>query len=152
MIEVKFTSDPSKLAAYLRSIPNGVHTSLLSAMARITIGLQSYIVSQKLQGQVLHHRTGNLGRNVAQEVREDTHGITGIVGVGRTAYYGKVHEYGGSFMVREHVRTSKLGNQFSVRAHMATYPERSFMRTALAEKAVEIRAKIAEAVELGLHS
>src|SRR5688572_24314572 len=73
-----------------------VQTAAMKAMQTLVTGLESHIVREKLSGQVLHRRSGVLSGAV--------HGIAGIgpggrilgrVSVGRQAWYGKIHEYGG---------------------------------------------------------
>jgi phage gpG-like protein len=122
-------------------------TSLNRQMTRIVVELQSYIRIKKLVGgNPLHQRTGNLSRAITYQVQQDTDGITGFVGVDRTANYGAVHEYGGTFTVREHIAMSKKGNPYNVRAHSATYPQRSFLRSSLSENQANIVKQLTEAV------
>ena len=116
------------------------------SIRQIVIEGQSEIVRDKLHGGTpLFSRSGNLARAVPQDVEADGAAITGTIGVARTAPYGAVHEYGGTFDVREHISTSRLGNQFTVRAHSATYPERSFLRSWLAENNARIVSEIEQA-------
>jgi phage gpG-like protein len=116
------------------------------SIRQIVIEGQSEIVRNKLHGGTpLFSRSGNLARAVRQDVEADGSAITGTIGVDRTAPYGAVHEYGGTFDVREHISTSRLGNQFTVKAHSATYPERSFLRSWLAENQSRIVSEIEQA-------
>jgi phage gpG-like protein len=122
-------------------------TSLNRQMTRIVLELQSYIRTRKLVGgSPLHQRTGNLSRAITYQVQQEPDGVLGIVGVDRTAPYGAVHEYGGTFTVRSHIATSKRGNPYDVRAHSATYPERSFLRSALSENQENIIERLRQAV------
>jgi hypothetical protein len=71
--------------------------ALLSEMTRLMLLLQKKIVGEKLQGQVLAHRTGKLSRSIkALKAFSDGERIVGVVeGAGGPAWYGQVHEFGG---------------------------------------------------------
>ncbi len=125
---------------------NNIRESLKRAMLRIVIGLQRYIVLNKLSGQVLHHRTGNLARAITYLVETNGSEVVGTVGVSRQAPYGKTHELGGDFNIPEHNRRSVLGNIHTVRGYIMHVPERSFLRTSLRENNPSIREQLAGAV------
>jgi phage gpG-like protein len=136
---------------YFHQVGRKIEESVERAMLRIVIQLQSDIRRNKLQGDPLHQRTGNLSREITtNDPRSDGGDILGIVGVARTAPYGEVHEMGGTFTIPEHMSTSRLGNRFSVRAHEATFPARSFLRSTLREQESGIREAIAKAVAQAL--
>jgi phage gpG-like protein len=131
-----------RLAQFGPRLQAGVERSI----RQIVIQGQSEIVRDKLHGgNPLFARSGNLSRAVQQSVEADGDAITGTIGVDRTAPYGAVHEYGGTFDVREHIATSKLGKQFTVKAHSVTYPERSFMRSWLSENRTKLVAQVEQA-------
>jgi phage gpG-like protein len=131
----------------LRGFGERLMTSVNRQMIRIVIELQTYIRTRKLVGgNPLHQRTGNLSRAVNYQILQETDGVVGVVGVDRTAPYGAVHEYGGTFTVREHIATSKKGNPYNVRAHSATYPQRSFLRSSLTENQTNIVNQLTKAV------
>lgn len=146
MITVVVGNVPT-VVARLEGFGQRLITSLNRQMTRIVIELQSYIRTRKLVGgNPLHQRTGNLSHAVNYQILQETDGVVGVVGVDRTAPYGAVHEYGGTFTIREHIVTSKKGNPYNVRAHTATYPERSFLRSALSENQADIVNKLTQAV------
>jgi len=122
--------------------------SLNRAMLRIVIELQNYIRTEKLVGgNPLHQRSGNLSRSIQYQVVQESDGVHGKVGVDGTASsYGRVHEYGGNFNIREHIATSRKGNPYDVRAHSATYPQRSFLRSSLSENKDNIVEALQRAV------
>jgi len=98
------------------------------------IAMTSKIKVSKLSGQVLHRRSGTLSASIHdQPVTVTTDMISGVVSVGPEAPYGKTHEFGLTVQRSASERVSKLGNRFTVRAHSATYPTRSFMRSTLNE-------------------
>lgn len=118
---------------FLKGSPEKLQGGLQRAFARIAIRLQKYIKDEKLAGQVLHRRSGKLASSVIQRVETSGTQIAAIVQAGSLAPYAGVHEYGGVFTVPEHMSVSRRGKAFSVRAHSATFPERSYMRTSLEE-------------------
>lgn len=124
----------------IRGADRRVWAAIRRCMLRISIVLQQHVVERKLRGQVLQHRTGKLARSVNQRVVDSGNEIAAIVtGGGSTATYGYVHEFGGTFDIPEHMSFSRTGKAFMVRAHQATYPEKSFMRSSL----VDLRARFA---------
>jgi hypothetical protein len=136
---------------------------LAPLMERLMIALRTTVAGGKLSGQVLKNRTGHLRASIAEQVTTDGTKVTGKVGIfsGPTLVYGRVHEYGftGPVQVREHVRiiSQAFGHPIpdtatTVRAYVrqVNLPERSFLRSALAEQrdaiVAGIRAGLAEAV------
>ena len=105
------------------------------------IYLQGYVKEKKLTGQVLDVQTGTLMRSVHVFQEETPEAVSGFVATGREAPYGAVHEFGGSFVIPGHRRTItqafgrmlESAKTITVHQHLATFPERSFMRTALRE-------------------
>jgi phage gpG-like protein len=151
---ISITVDDKTVAtiANIESLPTKLAAQIASTMTWILIDLQSYIVMQKLQGQVLYHRSGHLGKSIIYEQKQDSEGEHGIVGVAKEAPYGRIHEFGGTFSIPTHlahwVRGPAHGQirtpSWTVKAHSATFPERSFMRSALSDKAASIRTKFAD--------
>ena len=116
-------------------------------------------VQTKLSGEVLQTRSGALRDSITAEVSEDEGGIGARVL--SDAAYARVHEYGGRIDVPEIVpkNAKALAFEYGGRlvfakrtaAHVVTIPERSFMRSALAEFAPalldDIRKVVAEALQ-----
>ena len=125
-----------------------VRKALHAAIERLSIRLMVSVKRDRLSGQALNVRTGRLRRSITQTVTDDGNRVTGYVGT--VVEYAPIHEYGfkGAMNIRAHMRSSKNGKSFSVRAHTknVTLPERSFMRTALADMKSEIGTKINEAL------
>lgn len=151
--------------AALAAIEPGVKSSLQRLMLKLAIDLQAKVVREKLSGNPLHRRTGDLSRSVYATITDD--GLTGIVGA-NTPYAAR-QEYGfqGTETVRAFVRRSraqmvtakynKLGLEtrpslaknrgtgvINVRSFNRTvnYPEHSYLRSALDE----MRGTIAEQI------
>lgn len=163
MITVEIGGTDQAIAA-IRARGPRIIQAVVRRMSSALIGLQQYIVAAKLSGQVLHHRSGKLANSIRfNGISYTDDVVTGEVqGAGGPAFYGRVHEFGGVFNVREHIRrvafnaageTVKVRSrkvfgveEGTVRAHTATYPERSFMRTSFAEK----QENLIEAIRRGL--
>lgn len=127
-----------------------VPPGLEQAMGEATKMLQAHVMEQKLLGQVLHRRTGNLLRNIRQSVEVGSNRqVIGRVFVAAGAPYGRIHEYGGTiqipeifpvkakalrFMIDGHVVFAKR-----VRAHSVVMPPRSFLRSTLRERLDDAR-------------
>ncbi len=127
-------------------------------MLRALIYLQSYIRERKLHGDPLksHHGAAGLSGNVAYtEPQLQGDSIIGTEGTNKI--YGPVHEFGGTFTIREHIRrvSQVFGRQLSepievlVRQHKATYPERSYLRSSLKENIERIKDFIAGGIRAG---
>jgi hypothetical protein len=117
------------------------------------------LAKEKVSGPVLKTKTGTLRRGINALFEETETSITGRAGIGKEkAKYPAVHEYGGVFTIREHLRRLtqafgrlvKVPRQISVRAHTATYPERSYLRSSLRENESRIREALAKAVAAGV--
>lgn len=166
MLTFSFNSTDVRVVASLREKGPQIIQAVAQKMEQLMIQLQAKIVGGKLQGQVLHHRTGKLANSIRViPVVQSGGSIVGMVeGGGGTAFYGRIHEYGGVVQIPEFTRrvsggkeaikarlTNKAGSMpGTVRAHTATFPERSFMRTSLAEHREAIFAGLTQAVDEGL--
>lgn len=151
MTDFIITVDTSKLDARLKRLPSQIEASMLRAVKRLAIELQGYVKSDKLSGQVLHVRTGNLRSSINQEVTQEGSVISGIVGT--NVEYAAIHEYGGTLFIPPRIRKtyykmdkygnikqgfSKKGKSNFEMEHGArsvcqyiNMPERSFLRSAL---------------------
>lgn len=139
----------------LNAVRVGVPARLAARIDSLATALQDGIVG-KLSGEVLHRRSGRLAASIAIERADTGDSFAAIVGVtGPARAYAPVLEYGGTISIRAHLRVMreawgrplKRGAEtVAVRAHSATYPARSFLRAALAERAPEIVAGLGAAV------
>jgi hypothetical protein len=152
MIELRV--DATGVRAYFTHLEGRLRVNLVRAIAAATIDLQGYIRSNKLAGQVLKQRTGNLSRAITAFPPTDTgREISGRVAVDRTAPYGFFHEYGVPHPWVIEARNAKalrfeIGGAvvFAKRVTHPGLPERSFMRSALEDKRDAIIARIQAAV------
>jgi phage gpG-like protein len=107
-------------------------------------------VKLKLSDDVLHVRSGRLRRSINAQFTGKGAKVQGEVGTNLP--YGRVHEFGLTVTVEEHMRLVKKAFGRSLRtpvqsvvhAHEVRYPERSFLRSALREMQPEIRSELDE--------
>jgi phage gpG-like protein len=140
-----------ELVARLDAMPGRVHDGLARAVARLGFELQRKMQAEKLTGQVLEVRAGSL-RSSINTVVEDS-GTEVSATVGTNVFYGRVHEYGvaRSWLIEaKNARALKftIGGKtmFRRRVTHPPLPERSFLRSALAEMAPAIEEGLREAV------
>ncbi|MEP7299159.1 MAG: phage virion morphogenesis protein [Burkholderiales bacterium] len=133
----RFSSMPGKLRAELRV-----------GVGRAALRVQRQSKEFKLSGQVLKVRTGRLRRSINVKMSETESSVTGSVGT--NVSYARPHEYGfhGTVTVREHLRRSVSGFH-TVRSHprKVDMPERSFLRSALADMSAAIRLEFEQATQ-----
>lgn len=151
VVNVKSDTAINWLAGY----PDRLMDRLLKISQRWAIKLQGHVKADKLTGQVLHNRTGTLRRSINQKVTRGPTEIKAIVGT--NVSYARPHEFGfqGVVSVREHVRMQRMAwglpmkdpHQVTVRAHpmKMNIPEKSFLRSALADYRDEIVQEMTKA-------
>lgn len=155
MLKVTLVGD-RELVAKLDKMPNEIRKSLKTAVTKLALGLQRHIVADKLSGQVLNVKTGALRRSIFSKVEDRSDAVIGKVASSGDVKYAAIHEFGG--VIPPHdvvpVRAEALhffvgGHEvFAKRVHIpqVQMPQRSFMRTGLADMKDEITATLSEAV------
>lgn len=118
-----------------------IRERLVPTINRLGLTIERIVKTDKLSGQVLHRRSGRLSRSV--NTKMDSTDTAIFATVGAYAPYAGVHEYGWDGTVPAHTRTSTRGNKFLVRSYHMHVPERSYLRSTLAEMADTIRRTIA---------
>ena len=89
--------DARDAKAALDRVPAALQKRLFPVLNRWGLGVVGHIKANKLDGQVLNHRTRTLSRAVFHRVEESGEEGTLEVGVDLAkAPYGRVHEYGGT--------------------------------------------------------
>lgn len=153
------TLDDARVKVWLRGMPDKVRNSLEKAVYILAEKLRSHVVRDKLLGQVLHRRTGMLGQSIQDKVNSSPAEVTGTVYSSGDVPYARIHEYGGK--TAAHIieaRNAKAlsftigGKQvFAKRVNHpgSVMPERSFMRSSLADMKSEIIEKMTAAVGEG---
>lgn len=164
MITVKLTGTES-LITRLKKVPPSVFAALVAKTWALAINLQGYIRSNKLSGQVLNVISGDLRRSINIDVIEEGQKVIGKVFSSGDVKYAGIHEYGGT--TRPHMIyprkaevlafMGKSGDMVfakSVSHPGSVMPERSFMRSSLAENAVAIseayKLTVLEAAKAGV--
>lgn len=142
MISVEVNDNAVRLK--LDAMPENIRSSLRTTVGVLAEKLRSHIASDKLRGQVLKRQTGHLGDSLFYKVEDTAQGITGTVATGKNVPYAKIHEYGAVFSrVVTMAWGKKVKDPRSVTFH---YPERSFMRTGLADMRQDIVITLRDAV------
>ena len=115
--------------------------------------LAGYIKSNKLHGQVLHQRTGKLVGSIrAQPAQVSSDSVISRVG-SYNCEYAAIHEYGGKTSPHDIYPRNKKALYWAGAAYPvkvvhhpgSQFPERSFLRSALADKASFYRMQIEKA-------
>lgn len=128
--ELKITiTGADKLLRRLRSGAANAAEALRQEMEAQMSRAADWSRANKLSGSPLHRRTGQLSRSLVARATVNGQSIKGSLG--SSVPYGKVHERGGTWRMREHTRMSRKGNTYTVRAHDAHFPKRAFAKPAL---------------------
>jgi hypothetical protein len=158
MISISVSSEG--IVAALKEMPAKVQRGLVRVISAAVYDLQQHIVRDKLQGQVLRHGSGHLQRSIlARPVEVSGDSVVGRVVVDSTAPYGLYQEYGVAHPWT--IRAKRPGGRLRFAAgggyvfrREVTHPglkERSFMRSALADRRDDIirriRASVADAMK-----
>lgn len=159
MIKVEFIGFDTARAK-LQSIPPNVRKSLLNYMYRVVESLRGYIITGKLSGQVLNHRTGKLWRAIHTRVDNSANSITGRVFATSDCKYAAIHEFGGTTKPHIIEARNKKALAFMMQGKKvivkrvehpgSKMPERSYLRSALKDKRASIEDGLKQAVADGL--
>lgn len=120
--------------------------ALSRTIVRQSIELQAHIKRDKLSGQVLRRRTGRLSRSIQYHAPVQREGvvIADVSAGGTNVRYARIHEFGGDiYPVRAKMLRFKIDGRWVFSRHVRM-PERSYMRTALAERRPEIVTAVRE--------
>src|SRR5882757_1810462 len=98
MLRISFNGSDQRLIAALRSKPQAIFRVLTTKLSALMFQLQVKIVTEKLSGQTLKRQTGKLAGSIRAlpTVTEGSKILGGVEGAGGPAFYGAVHEYGGT--------------------------------------------------------
>lgn len=130
--------------------------TLTTAMTRAAIDLQSYVKGSKLSDQVLRVRSDILRTSITKKVESMDTGVTGIVGT--NVLYAPPHEYGLTVEIPSYSKiiTQAFGRELktpvavTVKAHLAHFKERSFLRSSLADRGPTYQGWIKQAIIDGM--
>jgi len=158
MLNVQITGDREVMARF-SSMPAGVRRALLKKVTTLSLMLEGHIKKDKLSGQVLNVRTGKLRASVFSSATQTGDLTQGMAASSGDVKYAGIHEFGGTIDIPEITARGKAlafmwhGKQAffkKVAAHQVTMPERSFMRSSLADMKDQIISEMTQAVREGL--
>jgi phage gpG-like protein len=154
VIDFKVSGDGQVLAGMVKAEADTL-ARVGASILRLTLSLKRKVKEDKLSGQVLKVRTGTLRRSIGHDVFDDGAGIVGAVST--PIKYAPPHEFGATIPARivEAKRAGALRFQiggkfvFAKRVNIPSFklPERSFMRSALADMDAEIRTDLQQAAD-----
>ncbi len=133
-----------------------IQAALAAKAHQLAVNLQGHIVREKLSGQVLKQRSGDLAGSIQQEVITEGLKVFGRVFSAGNVKYAAFWEYGfhGTETVKAHVRSMVFGKEvapFTVGSfeRRVNQDARSFMRSSLLEMKAQIVEGLRDAVERG---
>lgn len=141
MIEVQVTGDEQavvRMGAEMRQYL----TAIRAAVRKVGFDNEAAIKQGKLSGQVLNRRSGRLSAGVHTEYSHTNDSAQVVTGIGPKLLYGKWHEEGGTFTVKQHMRVIRQAfgrpiapTTVTVKQHQMTLPQRSWLRSTFRERA-----------------
>jgi phage gpG-like protein len=152
MLQLSLLDDAS---AALAGMPDRVRDALSDKVNALAAALQAKI-QQKLSGTVLNQKSGALARSIAATVDDSSANVAVTIATSTDIKYAAIQEFGGVIPPHEIVpdKAGALafaigGKQvFAARVNLPAIamPERSYMRSSLAEMGDEITDGLSEAV------
>lgn len=154
----------SSLIARMQSMPTAIREELYRKVTQLTLELDARVI-RKLNGEVLKVRSGQLRRSIFHRVIQDANQVIGKVGSSGDVPYAAIHEFGGTihhpggtayFYNSKEGRIAFVSNAKAretmrrTRPHPIHMPERSFLRSSLADMATYIKEQLREAVVTGM--
>lgn len=134
--------------AKIRNMSSAIEAALYVKAVTLALMLEKYVKTSKLNGQVLNRITGALARSINNKVDRVSNGVMARVFSAGDVKYAGIHEYGG--VTPAHVIIPKKANAlaFAMGGKMSFFakvnhpgskiPERSYLRSSLRDKSVEI--------------
>jgi hypothetical protein len=150
------------LIDHFESLPAAVQATVRAKAANLAERLRAHVVDDKLSGQVLRSKTGALAASIGAEVTHDGDRIIARVFSSGDVKYARIQEYGGRTPAHDIVPNKArvlafiAGGRtvFSTIVHHpgSTIPERSYLRSSLADMAGVITEELGAAVSDALAS
>jgi phage gpG-like protein len=162
-----------ELVAKFGKMNDSVHLKLLQFITGFSLKLQTHVVSDKLQGQVLNHITGKLAASIHSAVDDQGQKIVGRV-YSASINYAAIHEFGGVIkhpggtawmmigpnpVFVSNATAAKIesisdyeGGLKRTAAHNIPMPERSYLRSSLADMGEEFTEGTKQAVGEAIHA
>jgi phage gpG-like protein len=145
-----------ELIARLNEMPTAVHHALFVKITDLSLRLEKWVKTQKLDGQVLNRISGRLARSIMNKVTADAATIMARIFSSGDVKYAGIHEFGGTTSphIIEPKKAAALA--FAVGGKMvfarrvnhpgSKMPMRSFMRSSLQDMSTTISAEMKETV------
>jgi phage gpG-like protein len=147
--------------AALGAMPERIRAALVAKAGVLAAKLQAKI-EQKLSGEVLQMKSGALAGSIGVTIEETSGGVAVRLATSADVKYAAIHEFGGVIPPHEIVPDKAKALAFLVGGKQAfaarvnlpaiAMPERSYMRTSLAEMADEIGGELSAAVVTAINS
>jgi len=138
--------------AALGAMPERIRAALVAKAGVLAAKLQAKI-EQKLSGEVLQMKSGALAGSIGVTIEETSGGVAVRLATSAGVKYAAIHEFGGVIPPQQIVPDKAKALAFLVGGKQAfaarvnlpaiAMPERSYMRTSLAEMADDIRDELA---------
>ena len=152
MFQVDLRDD---FSASLAGVPDRVRQALASKANVLAVALETKI-QQKLSGGVLNTRSGALASSIIATVDESSADVSVRIGTSGDVKYAAIQEFGGTIPPHEIVPDKAKALAFAVGGKQVfaarvnlpavTLPERSYLRSSLAEMTEEIVEGLSDAV------
>jgi phage gpG-like protein len=163
---ISVTVDDSAVRARFSAMPEKIQSRLTRAVTTLAEKLRTHVVKDKLLGQVLNRRSGRLGQSIQEKVESTASSVIGTVYSAGDVKYARINEYGGVInhpggtpfivtrdygaMFISKIAAEKHGGNWPVtKPHQIVMPERSYMRSSLADMKTEIIDQMTAAVGQG---
>ena len=147
-------SSRDRASTALAALPERIGSALAEKANGLAAALEAK-VQQKLAGEVLNPRTGALAHSIVTTIEASSGSVAVSIATLGDVKYAAIHEFGGTIPPHEIVPDKAKvlafaidGKQvFAMRVNLpaVTLPERSYLRSSLAEMADDIREELVEA-------
>ena len=142
-------------SAALAAMPERISAALSDKANALAAELEAK-VQQKLAGGVLNQRTGALARSIVTTIEDTAADVSASIATSGDVKYAAIQEFGGTIPPHQILPDKAKALAFAVDGKevfaklvnlpAVTMPERSYMRSSLAEMEDVIREELTEAV------
>lgn len=151
--QIIVTGDKAVIARF-ETLSERIKGNLARAIGRLLIEMVS-AVRAKLNGPVLKRVSGRLQASITQKLTVGDLEVTGVIGAGKSIPYAAAHEFG--VTTQPHIITARNARALAFQAGGETIfrksvhhpgskiPERSYLRSTLADFSDRIRTALAKA-------
>jgi phage gpG-like protein len=157
---LSFSLDASAARDRLDAMPRQIHDALLQKIDALRQDLYDCVVDQKLSGEVLHAKSGALRASIFSDVLDQGDTIRAVVGSAGDVKYAAIQEFGGKTAAHDILPDKAkalafVGEGKQVFAKIvhhpgSTIPQRSYLRSALADMRDAIVDALTQAAVDGL--